>query len=293
MPGPEALLAGLGLVGQGGGSLADPSLNEALSPAAGLIVSPYYFQSAEQEGRWKHQLWGFSQGRNLVPPEFDMPPDGGTPNASYPKNPASTVYAGLKNWKNYSDTERGQACADPFILTRRAPILRVTIGALQDSPTLLGKAIGVLQYSSVLGVALTQTITQPGSFTVGATWLASQTEILAGHAGLFYATGFNSTYGHRAKVEIGGVSLGNYIPTAQLIGLSGYINPVGPVFIEFRCAVVVASGPVSGGNDVIPVYGFWWARDSAPGVTERKMSLDPDFKNCWAINLSDPLSPPQ
>jgi len=58
MPILDTILAGLGLVGQAAQAITDPSLNEALSPASGLIVSPYYFQSIETEGRWKHQARG-------------------------------------------------------------------------------------------------------------------------------------------------------------------------------------------------------------------------------------------
>ena len=287
MPILDTILAGLGLVGQAAQAITDPSLNEALSPASGLIVSPYYFQSIETEGRWKHQTWGYSEGRNLLPPEFDMPKDGDT---TYPDDPATGIYSRLSRWKAFQESPTGEITSSggPFIRTRRAELLRVYIGQLrEESPGAIGTALKAADISPNLATYLNSTILANASFSVGAAWLVSQTEILGGYAGLFSATGFGSVYGHRAKVDIGGVSLGNYIPTAQLIGMSGYVNPVGPIFVEFRCAVVIVSG--SGDPDVIPVYGTWWTRDSK---SEREMKLD-SSNSTWVIDMSDPYSPPK
>jgi hypothetical protein len=254
-----------------------------------LQGAPYYFQSIEQEGRWKHQIWGFSEGRNLVPPELDMPPDAGEGGEVYSTNPAPDCYSRLNKWKASSDVET-IAVGDsngPLLFARRAVLLRVKIGALQQSQGALSSALQAAEVASPLVALLNGTVLAAGTFTIGATWLVSKTEILAGYAGLFSATGFGSVYGHRAKVEIGGVPVGNYIPTAHLIGMSGYINPVGPVYIEFRCAVVVVSGLDP--PDVIPAYGSWWIRDRN---SESEMKLDTN-NTTWFIDLSDPTKPPR
>jgi hypothetical protein len=46
----------------------DPAFNEALSPSAGLTVTPLMFSSVEQEGRWKDNLWHFNEARDLTNP---------------------------------------------------------------------------------------------------------------------------------------------------------------------------------------------------------------------------------
>jgi hypothetical protein len=127
--------------------------------------------------------------------------------------------------------------------------------------------------------------TAPGSVIIDVNWLSDGVEILAGYAGVAQASGFLSLFGHRVKVDIAGTNVGNDLPASFLIGLSGYVNPVGPVFLEFRCGVVINAD-----NDPIGVYGTWWKRDVTNNSGAKQL---PAFTNDgWVINLETPTDYP-
>ena len=107
------------------------------------------------------------------------------------------------------------------------------------------------------------TILQECKAQITAQWFDDKLEIWGGFAGLSNATGFGSVFGHRANVQISGTVFGNYLPASYLIGISGHINPVGPVYKEFRCGAVVTAG-----KPLQPLYGEMWSRgdDKAKNV---------------------------
>src|SRR6516164_9605250 len=70
-------LALIGLLGKAGNAapaiaeklfdlLMDPSLNEALSPSAGLSVTSLTFNSIDPEGHWKSNDWGYNKERSFT-----------------------------------------------------------------------------------------------------------------------------------------------------------------------------------------------------------------------------------
>lgn len=290
----EALaLIGVGLSAAGVGvSVAekaiDPALNEALSPSAGLFVAPYYFQAIEQEGRWKYEPWGFNSARNLTGPNLRYP-DTPDPTKTY-FDPSDAYPTALRGWKDFSSTNGTvrRVSNQSNIFARRQTLLTIEIGPPNITAQAIAKAVAMtFPSTSAVPTLLQESILSPGKVVIDANWLTDGIEIYAGYAGLASATGFKSTFGHRAHVEIGGVTIGNYNAGAYLIGLTGNVNPVGPQFLEFRCGVAILG--VSGTGSVIGVYGTWWERDSpAAPVHQMKFTVDKG----WGIKYSDPFSSP-
>ena len=58
-------------------------------------------------------------------------------------------------------------------------------------------------------------------------------------------------------MQIVGTPYGNFLPGAYMIVMTGYVNPVGPKFIEFRCAAVIRADK----RQIQPLWGFQWNRD--------------------------------
>lgn len=288
----------LSLLGFVGDKLLDPALNDALSPSSGLSVAPHYFQSVEQEGRWKDSSWGFNKERELVGLQIPHTTKAGS--TTY-KNPWGGVQDVLgQKWRSYTDSvvksqatggvgATGNAPISGKTSAFRIPLLDINIKkpswaeqAVLDAITaIIGTPLG-----GAVGPVVLRSILAPGSLVIDANWVCDGTEIHGGVAGLAWANGFQSLFGHRAKVEISGVSFGNYLPTAYLLGMSGYINPVGPVFVEFRCGVAVfADGGAS------PVYGSYWTRDSDwSGDPKPPNSMAWTNGRGWAIDIDSLLS---
>lgn len=239
--------------------MMDPSLNEALSPSAGLSVTPLTFNSIDPEGHWKSNDWGYNKERAFT----------------------SRLIAD-KDGKLNSDDNTGSSIASPgeALVTRRT---RSGVGAVNASPTqnawrplltiqipkppaeydYIAEALSLVTSSSSPAIyKLAQmTILQNAYAHIAATWEYDDLEIWGGYAGLDSAYGFMSLFGHRATVEISGTPYGNYLPGAYMITMTGHVNPVGPAFYEFRCAAVVQAGR-TGPQQVQPLWGAQWDRDT-------------------------------
>jgi hypothetical protein len=114
-------------------------------------------------------------------------------------------------------------------------------------------------------------------------WWADANEIWGGVAGLSYAKGFGSVFGHRAKIDVTGIPFGNYYPARYLITASGWVNPLGPQYYEFRCGAVAQAGQTR----LTPLFGELWDRDGnarqlPPSVGSRYQIL----VNKWASTTS-------
>src|SRR5262249_45346792 len=160
--------------------------------------------------------------------------------------------AALKKW--HAGSAKRKTPLSDYLEARNQTLLTIDIGSPKLDSALVSAALGALLGGVAIGAVgapaaplvgtalvklLKETIFAPGYVVIDANYIVDGTEIFAGYAGLAHASGFKSIYGHRAKIDIGGVIVGNYLPAAYLLGLSGYVNPVGPVFIEFRCGVVI------------------------------------------------------
>jgi hypothetical protein len=123
---------------------------------------------------------------------------------------------------------------------------------------------------------LANTILQEGHAEISADWQHDGLEIWSGFAGLTSAKGFESVFGHRANVQLLGTIYGNYLPGVYLISMSGNVNPVGPAYIEFRCAAVIQAG-----KPIQPLFGQTWDRD-----TGRQTDLRFSDKTGFALSVS-------
>ena len=210
--------------------------------------------------------------------------------------------AALKKWSQYSRTPGDYNQSRDYVqgrfASRRCKLLTINIGRSKDFGDALRSAL-VVPLQNLLGPPSGPTsqlinellnnyrdsFTAPGSVIIDVNWLSDGVEILAGYAGVAQASGFLSLFGHRVKVDIAGTNVGNDLPASFLIGLSGYVNPVGPVFLEFRCGVVINAD-----NDPIGVYGTWWKRDVTNNSGAKQL---PAFTNDgWVINLETPTDYP-
>jgi hypothetical protein len=110
---------------------------------------------------------------------------------------------------------------------------------------------------------------------INAQWDGDHMEIYGGEAGLGKATGFGSLYGHQARVEISGAQYGNYFPARYLITFSGYVNPMGPKFVEFKGGVILSP---DGSRQ--PWSFEHWSRDEEPAS-----SVDWDKDRGYVLKL--------
>jgi hypothetical protein len=102
------------------------------------------------------------------------------------------------------------------------------------------------------------------SARVGVWWYSDGLEIWGGFAGLSSATGFGSVFGQRALVELSGTPFGNYFPTRYFLAFSGYLNPVGPAYEEFRGAVSIKADSYT----LEPLFCELSSRPLPPGESE-------------------------
>jgi hypothetical protein len=203
-----AAVAALSVVAEGvEGVAASADIVRAFSPTEGLQVASHVFQSVEQEGHWKKDR-DFGDGRQLEPPP--------------PASTESPKSHGLKK-SSIGKTQPGQRVLfDPPVPERNyMPLLTIHL----KGPALAGVSdVGRILDSSA---------------QVGVWWYSDGLEIWGGFAGLSWATGFGSVFGQRALVELSGTPFGNYFPTRYFLAFSGYLNPVGAAYEDFRGAVSI------------------------------------------------------
>jgi len=217
--------------------LLDPSVNEALSPTAGLDVQTLAFQAVETEGRWKTAEERFNPER--------------LSRLNTPEN-------GAKGQKGPSTATGGVASPGPAEIARtygrvpgehRKPLLTLEVTAVHRPSGQVARLLG-----GDLVLAGSQALASRAE--VGVRWYSDELEIWGGLAGLTWAKGFGSTYGHRGRVVLGGTPYGNYFPARYMIAFAGSLNPVGPSFQEFRGAVVVSAAS----ERVEPLFCEAWDR---------------------------------
>jgi hypothetical protein len=245
------------------GLALNSTLNEALSPSAGLSVTPLVFNSVEQEGRWKIKDWGFNELRDLT--NSVMFAHGKQSLLSNPANAPVSCYPARIGAVGGSATHR-----------EFANLLTITV----DPPSASSGAIAsLLNFVGPPGAASSLyelaklTILQKGQAVIGAEWQHDDLEIWGGFAGLTSATGFGSVFGHRANVQLLGTVYGNYLPGAYMVAMSGWVNPVGTKYVEFRCAVVIQAG-----KPVQPLFGQQWTRDAGDTPTPLNFSSDAGYQ---------------
>jgi hypothetical protein len=229
--------------------LIDPAFNEALSPAQGLEVTPHVFASLEQEGRWKYQMWGFPEERNLT---NSLTGDEPMPDAMSRPTPSPPSIGTLLTLQINKLT-----VPDEILLG---------IGATLAVP-LAGSALTPLIKASAAG--------DVNSATISVMWWSDGLEIWGGVAGLVQAKGFGSVFGHRARIDVTGTAFGNYFPARYLIMASGWLNPLGPQYYEFRCGAIAQAGYTR----LTPLFGEVWDRDG------RRVALQPSVSDGYSFTV--------
>jgi hypothetical protein len=234
---PTGLAAGKAGVDFILGKLTDPAFNEALSPAQGLQVTPHIFSSVEQEGRWKSDSWGYNQERDLTNPLTTNDP------------PALLVFTPPPDVVDPPETQHRSMLLDLQIL-QMGKIERLLFGiAAGITVTLAAPALTLMDMSS---------IGDDNRAAIDVTWWDDGLEIWGGYAGLAPGTkGFGSVFGHRAKIDVTGCTYGNYLPARYLIVASGWVNPVGPQYYEFRCGAMIRAGR----RGMQPLFSNVWDRE--------------------------------
>jgi hypothetical protein len=217
--------------------LVTPEMIRALSPTEGFEAKPHTFQAVETEGRWKKAA-DFGQGRALEPPTTkSLSPGKLDPAKPNRATVLSNKIGGIKPdivsalIRTILDTISPQTQLATTVLPNMTPTL----------PPAVAKAFP--QLNSVF-----EALSAPSTVAeIEAVWWSDNLEIWSGQAAARHVNGFNSLFGHQARVELDGVSFGNYFPLSYCLTFTGYVNPVGPVFEEFRGAVRLgADGKASG-----------------------------------------------
>jgi hypothetical protein len=199
-----------------------------------LIVTPLVFSSVDPEGHWKLEQWGYNKERNFWGPALTK---------DQTDNPGDDPIV------PYGSIRTGGA-ATRHVWGR---LLTIDIPRPPESYDVIGTVatvVGAGAAGALYNLAK-QTILQPGHAVIDAQWQDDGLEIWGGFAGLTSAMGFMSVFGHRASVQISGTMYGNFLPGADMIVMSGFINPVGSTFVEFRCAAVVKAG-----KKIQPLWGI-------------------------------------
>lgn len=121
--------------------------------------------------------------------------------------------------------------------------------ASKSKGTTLAEPYGQVNQYNV--TVLTVTCLGSGSkVVVDATWWCDGLEIFAGFCGMASAAGFGSQYNDTAAINFQAVPFGNYYPARNLITWTGWVNPVGNQYWEFRGGVVLgADGSCSGNSN--------------------------------------------
>ena len=143
--------------------------------------------------------------------------------------------------------------------------------------------------NTLFTVSCSSLLRGPSSFSVDATWWADGLEIWGGYAGLSQAQGFRDVLDDMAAASLYAAPFGNYYPARMLIGWSGWVNPVGENYFDFRGAIVLSAdgtlaGSGSSGASLTPV------KISTPTNSSGSSQLTslPAFMQYWARDGSDP-----
>ncbi|MCU7725244.1 hypothetical protein ODJ79_16060 [Actinoplanes sp. KI2] len=240
--------------------LLDPGLNSALSPAAGLQVSPVVFQSTEQEGRWKPtELVGADRALEVKPKKA---------NGAAAKPPDERVLA-----KPFGPLRQHETTLFTIKMPGIASEDEIEAAVLELLFSIAGQNRDVTDLSHLI---------KPDVCTlrVSATWWSDGLEIFAGYAGLSSATAFGSVFNSNANISLQAIPFGNYYPASVLLTWSGWVNPMGPGYWEFQGAVVLdAEGQTSGSGSEKALV------DNPRGPTGVKhTSLGarlPAYMRCW------------
>lgn len=249
--------------------LVSPEVIKALSPSEGLEVKSHTFNSIEQEGHWKGSAFGGD--RRLEPPDSPAQSGPATHSAALrpggsragrPAQPAAGTAAAAGWSRRFADrTEPTEATA---------AILHISV---PDSK--FQWLVAAPQLLDFIGVAFGK----KSDAYIDARWIKDGLEIWGGDAGLGRAKGFESLYGHQARVELDGIQYGNYFPSQYLITFSGNVNPLGPVFVEFKGGVIIGADGLR-----YPWYFEYWMRDGKEAVKVQRESFNPDTG--WVLDLA-------
>ena len=250
--------------------LTDPGFVTA-GPQAALRVTPATFQSIESEGRWKPQWITAGAARsfelrkqlsyNAAPGDFNFPVSFFTPTSQGMDSQTS----------NGQDDSQQSDDGDP-----PAPVKLEVWSNLQ-------------RHSQDLFTVNVKGITLNSSFEVDAQWWSDGLEIWGGIAGLASASGFTSIYDDMAECSLYAIPFGNYYPCQVAIFWSGWVNPTGPAFYDFRGGLVLgASGNVSHDSNAlsnasftIPDQGSGGSAPSGPpGFMEYSLRDDGEPVSC-------------
>jgi hypothetical protein len=144
------------------------------------------------------------------------------------------------------------------------------------------------RHNQVLFNVGTKGAVKNSKFVVDATWWGDGLEIWGGYAGLANAEGFGSIYNDTAACTLQAMPFGNYYPAQVLIAWSGWLNPVGPAYYEFRGAIVLnADGGFSGSSS-----GGMITMASMPAPTGSPDSSQgsgvPGFMEYWTRGAGEP-----
>ena len=261
--------------------ILDPGLVSALGPQSGLQVEPVLFQAIETEGRWKpgglintapdtvsstsrvFELAGHAeqQPNPPDPPEFKF-------NTPYGKVLPRTTHLFTLDVQGYSSTALA------------VQVLGLDAAVVPDA------------VKQVLNVDANQDLRIRCTLSVDANYWSDGLEIFAGWAGMTSASGFYSAFNTTASVSLQAIPFGNYFPASVLVTWSGWVNPPGPDYWEFRGGIVLnADGTDSAsvspgvgvpgvqqsllpGNDGPPAFMTYWGRD--PNQPAQALNYSPD-----------------
>jgi hypothetical protein len=210
--------------------LVSPEMIRALSPTEGFEAKPHTFQAVETEGRWKQEK-DFSK-RGLWP------------------NPKTVTGLGkyqatLLTIEVRTIDPKWIETLVPLIFQSMFPSTKLAATAMLNSRS-LAIPPSVQKILPQISRAIAD-LEKPASAEVEALWWSDGLEITWGQAAAKHVKGFGSLFGHQARVELDGVSYGNYFPLSYCVTFTGFVNPIGPVFEEIRGAVKLnADGSVEG-----------------------------------------------
>jgi len=219
--------------------LTDPGLNVALGPQSALQVTPVIFQSVEQEGRWKPG--------SLVNSD---------PNSLIPSNGRVFELTGHAEEKYPALTPLTPSLTEPYGSIQEKNVKLFTVKVPGASLNSVLSDIWKLLSSDGQGATTC-------TFTVDATWWYDGLEIYGGWAGLANATGFGSVFNTTASVALQAIPFGNYFPASVLVTWSGWVNPIGPDYWEFRGGMVLNADGTNSASRAKgpPAYMKYWGRD--------------------------------
>ncbi len=236
-----------------------PEMIQALSPTEGFEATPHTFQATEIEGRWKPDS-SFGDGRVLKPPEGRVGKTRMyrarllTIEVTSIQQAIAKVLGPMLIQSVFPQLGRTSLLIMLQSLLQRLAVPSATETVLLGPPgpgQLPGKELltpqEMMQLLQQLKPPLPKLMPRlqraiddllsPSSAEIEAVWWADGLEIHAGQAAAKHVRGFGSLFNHQARVELSGVSFGNYFPCSYCVTFTGHVNPVGPTFEEFRGAV--------------------------------------------------------